>query len=258
MFCTSNKTINYKRKGYVEGIHDKYHDNVEDEHKLKASNIEFKLPKPSYTVNTLVYLKEMFPNHQFDIVLGSDGFQNITKWKNSAFIIENYKFLIYKRPGFDVINEAGADVKIIEIIDPKLMPEKIKRSNSSSGYISILTNNTNSLNCYTLFSSSLGGNNVSFIEHTKNYYQTQSEQFVNIVRKVIKETIENNKIETTAEREEVFSLVMKGFDSKFDEDGWQVYISDIDSVSNPFVKELRQLFKIEFENTLSIYLTAKS
>jgi len=121
----------------------------------------------------------------------------------------------------------------------------------------IVFNNSNSLNCYTLFSSSLGGNKVSFIEHTKNYYQTQSEQFVNIIRKIIKEIIENNKIETTAGREEVFSLVMKGFDSKFDEDGWEVFISDIDSVSNPFVKELRQLFKIEFENTLSIYLTAK-
>jgi nicotinate-nucleotide adenylyltransferase len=87
---------------------------VEGEYKLKASNIEFKLPKPSYTVNTLVYLKEKYPNHQFDIVLGSDGFQNIIKWKNSAFIIENYKFLIYKRPGYDVNNEAMANLKIIE------------------------------------------------------------------------------------------------------------------------------------------------
>ena len=87
---------------------------VEGEYKLKASNIEFKLPKPSYTVNTLVYLKEKYPNHQFDIVLGSDGFQNIIKWKNSAFIIENYKFLIYKRPGYDVNNEAMANIKIIE------------------------------------------------------------------------------------------------------------------------------------------------
>ena len=87
---------------------------VEGEYKLKASNIEFKLPKPSYTVNTLVYLKEKYPNHQFDIVLGSDGFQNIIKWKNSAFIIENYKFLIYKRPGYDINNEAMANIKIIE------------------------------------------------------------------------------------------------------------------------------------------------
>jgi len=86
---------------------------IEGESKLKASNVEFKLPKPSYTVNTLIYLKEKYPNHQFDIVLGSDGFQNISKWKNSDFIINNYKFLIYKRPGFEITNEAGADVKEI-------------------------------------------------------------------------------------------------------------------------------------------------
>jgi len=86
---------------------------IEGESKLKASNVEFKLPKPSYTVNTLIYLKEKYPNHQFDIVLGSDGFQNISKWKNSDFIINNYKFLIYERPGFEINNEARADVKVI-------------------------------------------------------------------------------------------------------------------------------------------------
>lgn len=92
---------------------------IEGENKFKASNIEFKLPKPSYTVNTLVYLKEKYPNHQFDIVLGSDGFQNITKWRNSDYIIKNYKFLIYKRPGFEITNEIGANVK--EIIGPQLL-----------------------------------------------------------------------------------------------------------------------------------------
>jgi nicotinate-nucleotide adenylyltransferase len=91
---------------------------IEGESKLKASNIEFKLPKPSYTVNTLVYLKEKYPNHQFDIVLGSDGFQNITNWKNSDYIIKNHRFLIYKRPGFEITNEAGADIK--EIFGPQL------------------------------------------------------------------------------------------------------------------------------------------
>ena len=92
---------------------------IEGENKLKASNIEFKLPKPSYTVNTLVYLKEKYPNHQFDIVLGSDGFQNIKKWKNSSFILENYKFIIYKRPGFEIINDTEAEIK--EIIGPQLL-----------------------------------------------------------------------------------------------------------------------------------------
>ena len=52
---------------------------IDGENKLRASNIEFNLPKPSYTVNTLVYLKEKFPNDEFVIVMGSDGFKNISK-----------------------------------------------------------------------------------------------------------------------------------------------------------------------------------
>jgi nicotinate-nucleotide adenylyltransferase len=92
---------------------------IEGESKLKASNIEFKLPKPSYTVNTLVYLKEKYPSHEFDIVLGSDGFQNIKNWRNASFILKNYKFIIYKRPGFEIVNDTEAEIK--EIVGPQLL-----------------------------------------------------------------------------------------------------------------------------------------
>ncbi|MEO8823330.1 MAG: nicotinate (nicotinamide) nucleotide adenylyltransferase [Ginsengibacter sp.] len=73
---------------------------IEGEKKLRSSNIEFKLPKPSYTAETLLYLSEKYPHHNFTIILGSDSFQNIEKWKNSAYLLENYSFLIYERPGF--------------------------------------------------------------------------------------------------------------------------------------------------------------
>lgn len=76
---------------------------IEGHPKLKASNIEFGLPKPSYTVNTLIYLSEKFPQHEFIILMGSDGFQNIEKWKNADYIIENYPIYIYKRPGHEII-----------------------------------------------------------------------------------------------------------------------------------------------------------
>lgn len=92
---------------------------IEGESKLKVSNIEFKLPKPSYTINTLVYLKEKFPGHEFDIVLGSDGFQNIKNWRNASFILKNYKFIIYKRPGFEIVNDTEAEIK--EIVGPQLL-----------------------------------------------------------------------------------------------------------------------------------------
>lgn len=75
---------------------------IEGEKKLRSSNIEFKLPKPSYTVETLLYLNEKYPQHNFSIILGSDSFQNIKNWKNSAYLLDNYPFLIYERPGFKV------------------------------------------------------------------------------------------------------------------------------------------------------------
>lgn len=87
---------------------------IEGEHKLKASSVEFKLPKPSYTIDTLTYLSEKYPKHQFTIIMGSDGFRNIDKWKNAETLLKNYKILIYKRPGFEVNNSAAADIKILD------------------------------------------------------------------------------------------------------------------------------------------------
>ncbi|MFZ1527947.1 MAG: nicotinate (nicotinamide) nucleotide adenylyltransferase [Ferruginibacter sp.] len=87
---------------------------LEGETRLKASNIEFKLPKPSYTVNTLAYLSEKYPKHGFSIVMGSDGFQNINKWKNYKSITENYPIYIYKRPGFEIENDFGATINLLD------------------------------------------------------------------------------------------------------------------------------------------------
>jgi len=77
------------------------HRAVDGDDRLRASNIEFNLPKPSYTIDTLVYLKEQFPNYQFAIIMGSDNLENFHKWKNAEQIIENYGVIVYPRPGFD-------------------------------------------------------------------------------------------------------------------------------------------------------------
>ncbi|MGE5106971.1 MAG: nicotinate (nicotinamide) nucleotide adenylyltransferase [Sphingobacteriales bacterium] len=87
---------------------------IEGEKNLKASTIEFNLPKPSYTINTLAYLHEKHPEHNFVILLGSDSFQNITKWKNANLILKNYPLYIYRRPGFEIIDTYGGNVKIID------------------------------------------------------------------------------------------------------------------------------------------------
>lgn len=91
---------------------------IDGELNMKASNIEFKLPKPSYTITTLTYLQEKYSKQQFAIVMGSDGFQNIGKWKNAEAILNNYQIIIYRRPGF-VINEQQPER--IHIVDAPLL-----------------------------------------------------------------------------------------------------------------------------------------
>lgn len=71
---------------------------------LKVSDIEFRLPKPSYTVNTLAYLQEKYPSHQFAIIMGSDSFQNLERWKNYEYLLRHYPIFVYKRPGHEVVN----------------------------------------------------------------------------------------------------------------------------------------------------------
>lgn len=87
---------------------------IEGDVRLKASDIEFKLPRPSYTIDTLIYLKEKYPQHQFSIIMGSDSFQNLHKWKNFQTLLRDYHFIIYKRPGFDITANHDAKLQILE------------------------------------------------------------------------------------------------------------------------------------------------
>ena len=87
---------------------------TESEPKLKATNIEFKLPRPSYTIDTLTYLVEKFPKNTFSIIMGSDGFQNINKWKNAEELLKNYKIFIYNRPGFQIKEMSATNISIMD------------------------------------------------------------------------------------------------------------------------------------------------
>lgn len=87
---------------------------IEDDNRIKASDIEFTLPKPSYTSTTLAYLKEKNPEHEFCIIMGSDSFQNLHKWKNYEAIVKEYEVYVYLRPGFDVTNHVNARLHIVD------------------------------------------------------------------------------------------------------------------------------------------------
>jgi nicotinate-nucleotide adenylyltransferase len=87
---------------------------TEDDNRIKASEIEFSLPKPSYTVTTLAYLKEKNPEHEFCIIMGSDSFQNLHKWKNYEVIVKDYEVYVYLRPGFEATNHLNAKLHIAD------------------------------------------------------------------------------------------------------------------------------------------------
>jgi nicotinate-nucleotide adenylyltransferase len=71
---------------------------VEDDPRFRASNIEFHLPKPSYTIDTLTYLSEKYPQKEFVLIAGSDNLPSLHKWKNYEQLLEQYHFYIYPRP----------------------------------------------------------------------------------------------------------------------------------------------------------------
>lgn len=70
---------------------------VEEYPKLKASNIEFDLPQPNYTVNTLAYLEEKYPEAQFSLIMGEDNLKSLHKWKNYEVIVNRYDLYVYPR-----------------------------------------------------------------------------------------------------------------------------------------------------------------
>jgi nicotinate-nucleotide adenylyltransferase len=94
-----------KDKASLANDHDRLHLvqlAIHDNHKLKASNIEFSLPKPSFTIDTLSYLKEKYPAYTFTLIMGADNLATINKWKNYELLLQNYKINVYVRPGYDV------------------------------------------------------------------------------------------------------------------------------------------------------------
>lgn len=77
---------------------------IGDQPGYKSSNIEFKMPKPSFTIDTLIYLEDKYPKNKFVLVMGTDNFPSFHKWKNYEILLENYEFYVYPRPGYEMDN----------------------------------------------------------------------------------------------------------------------------------------------------------
>jgi len=89
---------------------------TEDFPKIKPSDIEFKLPQPNYTVNTLAYLQEKFPQHEFSLIMGEDNLKSFHKWKNHEVILQNHEIYVYPRISTEIENPEFSNHPKIHVI----------------------------------------------------------------------------------------------------------------------------------------------
>ncbi|MFC4871291.1 nicotinate (nicotinamide) nucleotide adenylyltransferase [Negadavirga shengliensis] len=84
-----------------------------DHYKFRVVDVEFHMPRPSYTVDTLAYLSDRYPQYDFKLILGGDNLNHFHKWKNSTEILAHYGLYVYPRPGNNKVIE-NENIKYID------------------------------------------------------------------------------------------------------------------------------------------------
>ena len=87
---------------------------LEDDYDMRASSIEFKLPQPSYTIDTLTYIQEKYPQDEFVVLMGGDSLESIHKWKNYQQLIAQYQIYVYARPGAKTEDSLHPNIQIFQ------------------------------------------------------------------------------------------------------------------------------------------------
>lgn len=112
---------------------------IRDDYHFKASDVEFHMTKPSYTVDTLAVLSEKFPQHHFRLIIGEDNLGSFSKWKNHQIILENYGLLVYPRPHSAQTDlKAHPNVRMMEAPQMDVsatLIRKLVRANKSIKYL---------------------------------------------------------------------------------------------------------------------------
>ena len=100
--------------------------------KLKPSAIEFDLPQPNYTVHTLAYLEEKYPEHHFALIMGEDNLNSLPKWKNADVLIKGYPIYVYPRQSSEIkktaVFEKEANITKIDAPIMELSSTLIRKS----------------------------------------------------------------------------------------------------------------------------------
>ena len=105
-FVVSPQNPLKKKKGLLADYHRLalVREAIDDDIRFRACDVEFKLPIPSYTIETLAYLREQYPDREFSIVMGADGLVSFGKWKNYKELIRTTVRYVYPRPNIDISN----------------------------------------------------------------------------------------------------------------------------------------------------------
>ena len=108
---------------------------VYDNYQLEVSDVEFHLPKPSYTIHTLVHLQEKHPDKEFRVIIGEDNLSNFTRWKNYRQILDHYGLYVYPRPGTQLSElRSHPNVTLVEAplldISATFIRERIRKGQS--------------------------------------------------------------------------------------------------------------------------------
>lgn len=94
---------------------------IDDDYRFSANSIEFNLPKPSYTIDTLTHLQEKYPQHEFHLIMGADNLTFFHKWKNYEELLKQYSIYVYPRPGSEAEMEQWLKHPNIHAVDAPLM-----------------------------------------------------------------------------------------------------------------------------------------
>ncbi|MGQ3677332.1 nicotinate (nicotinamide) nucleotide adenylyltransferase [Tenacibaculum discolor] len=94
---------------------------TEEYEKIQPSDIEFNLPQPNYTINTLVHISEKFPNYKFSLIMGEDNLKSLHKWKNYEVILEDYDIYVYPRVSNGVVENQFKDHKKIHRVEAPIV-----------------------------------------------------------------------------------------------------------------------------------------
>lgn len=94
---------------------------VKDYPKLRQSDIEFNLPQPNYTINTLTHLEEKYPEHSFALIMGEDNLKSFHKWKNYQVILELHDLYVYPRMSSGKVETEFKEHPKIHFIDAPIM-----------------------------------------------------------------------------------------------------------------------------------------